>query len=762
MEGDSTLSSSCQVRPFSETPDIFKQLPTASPASSFDGSGVGGDNNGIKPLDVTRDDVSLSHPSTSSFPCSLVSSSCSPASSSTSTSTFPHVVVPHHQPHHPRQNRLPHVTFARQQEEEKEQDVEEEEDDEEEKKRRKITSRESFPLTDVSALFNRMVPSSMDFSCNSSFFHPRSSCFEAPFDTTNNNTAMTAMSEMLPLHHNALQQPLYSHPPSSDFSSSSSHQYCSQELCSLFNRIHPIQQPFSSPSPSSCSSSMAPSSASFHTSALIPSSSFNPSLCNSTTCELFPSENSMHCIDHHHHQEDPYLNRDHPVFPSSIYCTSLGRLREEDGLTGETIVSSSHCLEGEKENESSLFGLKVHHEVTTDHELQHQEEKSGLDERDPWNQFQGSVVSSFGRKYLENQERKERRKRNNKEKGRKNKEIACKEKELKSSSCYKKKKKDKSHAGPGQLSSFVWKKVFPMRHEVFSTTDSPTTSPLPVDALAALPDHLHPPLVLATSSPSSFPASKNKKNKHLGSTRSSSGPVVQDSFSSSSSSSSIAVPAPNSVVASSSSSSSFQSKCLNRRLLCSTQFILSSLSFTACLFILVFAARLYIQDNHSRSAALTSSRGKTPVNAFRNKDNWWKESILYEIFPASFKDSDNDGFGDFQGIRSKISYLKDLGVTGIRLSSIFSALDYPYQFDHVIDFKDVDSKLGSLRDFELLLNDIHDHDMMLILDINPTITSDQHPWATSWLSNKSSPSDHSSLYVVNRNYVSHVSRDSHL
>ena len=131
---------------------------------------------------------------------------------------------------------------------------------------------------------------------------------------------------------------------------------------------------------------------------------------------------------------------------------------------------------------------------------------------------------------------------------------------------------------------------------------------------------------------------------------------------------------------------------------------------------------------------------------------WWKDAILYEIFPPSFKDTNSDGFGDLKGIISKISYIKDLGVTGIRLNSIFTALDYPHQFDHVIDFNDVDPKIGTIDDFKLLVRTFHREGLTVVLDINPSVTSDQHPWATSWLANKSS--EYSSFYVINSLNVS--------
>ena len=640
------------LRPFSETPDIFKELPT-SPSSSFEL-----DNNRVKPLDV-----------------SVTQASISPSSSSCcSTALYPHNDLQKHQQNLLLQENREDMTFSVSNE-----------------------GRDSLPLTDVSALlFNRISQSDLSSSSlvSTTSFHPISSCFHSSFDDAMSQVTST-------IQRRQQQQSL--HP--------SQHQYCRQEFCSVFNRLHPLhpqQETFSL----SSSSSLTPSSSSFQTSSF-PTSSFQTSSIpcngnNKTSWQVFhplPSQDH-HCIEDGN--VSTYLTHD----PSSIYSSlSLGRLQETEQQPEETMTSSpektilSHSLqETRNEETSSLFGLKVHQRLTTDHE--HQEE-------DAWNQFQGSVVSSYGRRYLQSQEKKEEKR---KRKTNKKNKTNC-----------NKRKSNNSENKTRQLSSFVWKKVFPAR-QVFTVNPGCESGLEGLDTLQ--PDF--PPVTLtclsSSSSPLPPPSSSHSVKIATGQECS---PVV--------------------------SSTPFDSKCLNRRPFLSSHCILSCFSFTAFLLIVLLVLKLYIlPDNHLRSAASLTSNGIKEGHKFRSKDFWWKESILYEIFPVSFKDSDDDGFGDLTGIRSKIPYLKDLGITGIRLSSVFSALDYPYQYDHVIDFKAVDVKIGSLHDFQLLLQDIHANDMTLVLDINPTITSDQHPWATSWLSrNKSFPSsDHSYFYALNRNVVS--------
>lgn len=79
--------------------------------------------------------------------------------------------------------------------------------------------------------------------------------------------------------------------------------------------------------------------------------------------------------------------------------------------------------------------------------------------------------------------------------------------------------------------------------------------------------------------------------------------------------------------------------------------------------------------------------------------HWWRGTTFYHIFPASFKDTDGDGYGDFEGVRSKVAYLRSLGVSTVRLASIFAAIDYPQRTDTVVDFKMVDPHLGRQDDF---------------------------------------------------------------
>ncbi|XP_064484695.1 alpha-glucosidase-like [Ornithodoros turicata] len=126
--------------------------------------------------------------------------------------------------------------------------------------------------------------------------------------------------------------------------------------------------------------------------------------------------------------------------------------------------------------------------------------------------------------------------------------------------------------------------------------------------------------------------------------------------------------------------------------------------------------------------------------------SWWQGSVMYEVFTASFVDSDHDGFGDFKGLASRLDYVKRLKVSTLRLSSVFSALDYPLEYEHIIDFDNVDPHLGHMSDFDDLVQAVHREGLTLVLDINPSVTSDQHAWAAHWLLDRNG--EYAGYYVL--------------
>jgi alpha-glucosidase len=122
-----------------------------------------------------------------------------------------------------------------------------------------------------------------------------------------------------------------------------------------------------------------------------------------------------------------------------------------------------------------------------------------------------------------------------------------------------------------------------------------------------------------------------------------------------------------------------------------------------------------------------------------SSDPWWRQAVVYQIYPRSFADSNGDGLGDLRGILSRVSYLSSLGVDAVWLSPFYpSALaDGGYDVD---DYRDVDPRLGTLADFDAMTAALHAAGIKVIVDIVPNHTSNRHAWFVEALASpKDSP-----------------------
>lgn len=125
------------------------------------------------------------------------------------------------------------------------------------------------------------------------------------------------------------------------------------------------------------------------------------------------------------------------------------------------------------------------------------------------------------------------------------------------------------------------------------------------------------------------------------------------------------------------------------------------------------------------------------------KKPWFKRSVVYQIYPWSFKDTNNDGVGDLQGIIEKLDYLNDgtsksLGVGAIWLSPIYKSPMRDYGYD-ISDYYNIDSRFGTLEDFDELVRECRKRDIKIIMDYVTSHTSSEHPWFTESRSSKDSP-----------------------
>ena len=107
--------------------------------------------------------------------------------------------------------------------------------------------------------------------------------------------------------------------------------------------------------------------------------------------------------------------------------------------------------------------------------------------------------------------------------------------------------------------------------------------------------------------------------------------------------------------------------------------------------------------------------------------SWWKEAIIYQIYPRSFQDSDGDGIGDLNGITSRLDYIQSLGVDIIWLNPIFLSPNDDNGYD-ISDYREIMREFGTMEDFDRLLKEIHKREMRLVLDLVVNHTSDEHPW----------------------------------
>ncbi|XP_059263810.1 neutral and basic amino acid transport protein rBAT-like [Mustela nigripes] len=107
--------------------------------------------------------------------------------------------------------------------------------------------------------------------------------------------------------------------------------------------------------------------------------------------------------------------------------------------------------------------------------------------------------------------------------------------------------------------------------------------------------------------------------------------------------------------------------------------------------------------------------------------DWWQAGPIYQIYPRSFKDSDQDGNGDLRGIQEKLDYIASLNIKTIWITSFYKSSLKDFRHG-VEDFQEIDPIFGTMKDFEDLVAAIHDKGLKLIIDFIPNHTSDKHAW----------------------------------
>jgi len=123
---------------------------------------------------------------------------------------------------------------------------------------------------------------------------------------------------------------------------------------------------------------------------------------------------------------------------------------------------------------------------------------------------------------------------------------------------------------------------------------------------------------------------------------------------------------------------------------------------------------------------------------------WWQRGVVYQVYPLSFADSNDDGMGDLAGIRTRLDYLHWLGVDAVWISPFYPSPMADFGYD-VRDYEGVDARFGSLAEFDALLAEAHRLGMHVILDFIPNHSSDQHPWFVE--ARQSRASDKRDFYI---------------
>ncbi|MAE86445.1 MAG: alpha-glucosidase [Flammeovirgaceae bacterium] len=121
-----------------------------------------------------------------------------------------------------------------------------------------------------------------------------------------------------------------------------------------------------------------------------------------------------------------------------------------------------------------------------------------------------------------------------------------------------------------------------------------------------------------------------------------------------------------------------------------------------------------------------------------NEPQWWKEAVIYQIYPRSFKDSDGDGVGDLRGIINKLDYIKSLGVNMVWINPIYASPNADNGYD-ISDYRAIQPEFGTNEDFDELLKGLHDRDIKFVMDLVVNHSSDEHEWFKQSRSSRDNP-----------------------
>lgn len=124
---------------------------------------------------------------------------------------------------------------------------------------------------------------------------------------------------------------------------------------------------------------------------------------------------------------------------------------------------------------------------------------------------------------------------------------------------------------------------------------------------------------------------------------------------------------------------------------------------------------------------IRKSAGEISRMSMGNKNKWWRNAVVYQIYPKSFQDSDGDGIGDIPGIISRLDYLKKLGIDAIWLSPVYRSPQDDNGYD-ISDYQDIEPMFGTMEDMEQLFAEAKKRGIRIMMDLVLNHTSDEHRW----------------------------------
>ena len=130
--------------------------------------------------------------------------------------------------------------------------------------------------------------------------------------------------------------------------------------------------------------------------------------------------------------------------------------------------------------------------------------------------------------------------------------------------------------------------------------------------------------------------------------------------------------------------------------------------------------------------------GRADTAGLGKQPGWWKEAIVYQLYPRSFQDSNGDGIGDLKGIMQRLDYLQELGVGTVWLNPIYASPNDDNGYD-ISDYQQIMPDFGTMADFDALLKGMHAHGIKLVMDVVVNHSSDEHEWFKQARSSRTSP-----------------------